>query len=223
MEDLRDWREKYRPKTMSEVWGNEHVKMIWSGCLRKGNFPMALLLHSNFGTGKTSLAKIFMEDIIKSKGEVFLGEGGIEYGPVDYVFPDIIDRIRNYNSFSIRPHVYFFDEAQRMSEKIQDCLLRIIENNHFQTHIFATTDLAKIDKGIQSRSDKFNLRLPSKEILMRELWRIAMLESMKIESDALDFLIEFSGYIPRECIGNLQIISHYEGVISQQIAQKILT
>ena len=54
---------KYRPERIEDVWGNEHVKTIWEGFKRKGNYPHSIVLCGSYGQGKTTLARIFANDI----------------------------------------------------------------------------------------------------------------------------------------------------------------
>jgi DNA polymerase-3 subunit gamma/tau len=219
MEDLRI---KYRPKTLEEVWGNDHVKMTWDGYLRKGYFPRSIILSSNFGMGKTTLAQIFAKDIIKCDSEPIFCEDFMKFNSPKCDFATVNKMIQNFTYYIMKPRVLFFDEAHRMPDKAQDGFLTVIDDIDFLTFIFATTDLDKIDGGLQQRSDIFKLKPPSKEILMKELGKISVLENIRIVNDALDFLIEFSGFCPRACLGNLQTLSHNEGVINLEIARQLL-
>jgi len=218
---MQDWRMKYRPNTLDEVWGNEHIKMVWKGYLGKGYFPRSIILSSNFGMGKTTLARIFANDIIGATSESQFDY--IETDPSKMDIAAYQKRLYDLSCFAGMPmRVIFIDEAQRMLDKAQDGFLKIIEDVYFVTLIFATTDLHKIDRGLLSRSDKFYLKLPPKDILMRELERIALIEGMKIEKDAIDFLIEYSKHNPRECLGSLQLVSCHDGVIDSKIVKKFL-
>lgn len=222
MENSRDFRMKYRPKTLDEVWGNEHIKIIWNSYVKKGRFPPAIILFSGFGMGKTTLARILAANIIKYDSDKLCFEPFIEFDSAICDFTCVHKMIRYRCSFNVRPRVFFFDEAQRMPEKAQDGFLKIIEDFEHITFIFVTTDKNKIDGGIWSRSDRFFLRTPSPDILIKELMRISELEKIKIDESALEFLIEQSGYIPRECLGNLQVLSHYDGIVDLRTAKELL-
>lgn len=219
---MEDFRIKYRPKTLDEVWGNDHVKIIWNGYLRKGYFPRSIILSSNFGMGKTTLAHIFAKDIIRCDGEPIFCEDFIEYNSPTCDFVKVNSMIANMRQYIMKPRVLFFDEAHRMPERAQDGFLTTIESMASLTFIFATTDINRIDMGIRQRSDKYRLEPPSKDILIKELCRISALENTKVEQDALDYLIDFSGYAPRECLGNLQILSHHNGAIDMKAIKTLL-
>ena len=219
---MEDFRIKYRPKTLDEVWGQDHVKMIWSGYLRKGYFPRSIILSSNYGMGKTTLAHIFAKDIIRCDGEPIFCEDFVEYNSPTCDFVNVHKTIINLRQYVMKPRVLFFDEAHRMPDKAQDGFLTTIENTSSLTFIFATTDINKMDMGLRQRSDKYRLEPPSKEILTKELSRISKLENIRIGQDVLDHLIDFSGYSPRECLGNLQILSQWDGVIDMRVTKTLL-
>ncbi|MDD3906231.1 MAG: AAA family ATPase [Candidatus Omnitrophica bacterium] len=218
---MEDFRIKYRPKTLGEIWGQDHVKMIWSGYLRKGYFPRSIILSSNFGMGKTTLAHIFAEDIIKFDSSLYCKDF-VEYNSPTCDFTCVHKHIGKRNTCLMNPRVIFFDEAQRMPEKAQDGFLTAIEKEASLTIIFATTEFDKIDEGLRQRSDKYRLMPPPKETLVKELRRISAIENIRIEQDALDYVVDISGYSPRACLGNLQILSHNNGVIDMAMAKTLL-
>ena len=56
------WVEKYRPTTLDTYIGNEHLKSKVSMYLESGDLPH-LLLYGRAGTGKTTLAKLLVNNI----------------------------------------------------------------------------------------------------------------------------------------------------------------
>ena len=56
------WVEKYRPRTLDEYVGNEHLKEKVSDYLKSGEVPH-LLFFGKAGTGKTTLAKLIVNSI----------------------------------------------------------------------------------------------------------------------------------------------------------------
>ena len=56
------WVEKYRPKNLDSYVGNENLKKKVSRYLKEGDVPH-LLLFGNAGTGKTTLAKLIVQNI----------------------------------------------------------------------------------------------------------------------------------------------------------------
>lgn len=218
---MEDLRLKYRPETLSEVWGNEHIKMIWNGYLKKGYFPKSIILYSDYGMGKTTLARIFARDIVQVRS----GVDFIEYNSPQCDFSVIHKMINGMSKFErliMWPQVFIFDEVHNIPDKAQEAFLKPIEDNPFLNFIFATTNLERIDKGLRLRSDKLRLKAPSTEVLIKELSRISELENIRIEKNALECLIALSDCCPRECLGNLQILSLGDRTIDLQIVKELL-
>lgn len=212
---MEDLRMKYRPQSIPEVWGNEHIKAIWTRFAKRSCYPKSIVLYGTFGCGKTSLARILANDLTLNNS--YLGNGLYEnLYEIDAAKHDIeyIRRLlKKISDYIHEPIVIFIDEVQRLMDRSQDLFLKTIEDSPNLHFIFATTEITKIDGGILSRSTKFHLRNPSASVLLMELSKIAQIENVNIRSEALKYLIEFSNFNPRECLGNLDIVRGYDGVV----------
>ncbi len=220
---MTDFRIKYRPSSLSEVWGNESVKSRWQRLLVAKAFPKAILLSGNFGVGKTSLAKIFGKDILSAMSEkAGLRDGFHEFDSTTYDSDKVRSLLKNMTTYVHGTVVLFFDEFQRMPSKAQEILLKPIEEADGIFFILATTNMESIDGGILSRSTKLVLSNPPKLVLVDKLAGIAELENIEISEEALEYLVESSNYSPRECLGNLQSLVGFVGHIEISTVLQIL-
>ncbi len=220
---MEDFRIKYRPQNMSEIWGNDQIKKRWAGYLKEKSPPKSIILHGNYGAGKTTLARILGEDILRVRDNNFgLSYGFYELDSTKFDSESVRGFLSKIVGFVHGTVVLFFDEFQRMPLKAQEILLKPIEQDGELFCIFATTNMESVDGGIQSRSTKFIITNPPKIILVEKLTEIAGKEGIKIAEKALEFLIEESGYSPRECLGSLHSLLGFDGEIDRNYIHQFL-
>ena len=83
------WVEKYRPSSLDTYIGNDHLKSKVSVYIESGDLPH-LLLYGKAGTGKTTLAKILVNQIECD----YLYINASDVRRVD----DLIPKVRNFAS-----------------------------------------------------------------------------------------------------------------------------
>jgi len=222
---MEDFRMKYRPQTIDEIWGNEHIKKIWSGFVARNKFPRSIILHGNYGTGKTTMGRIMMRDIVIKKSPpswipVFMDMNEID--ATRYSYETLVRRADHYFSSLGHPSAMFIDEAHRFPERCQEVFLKPIESEYYPHFIFATPYLDKIDDGIQSRSTILCLKHPEKVILVEKLTEVVKEENINISSEAISLLIERAGYNPRKCLGYLNTLLAYNEKIDIEIVKNVV-
>lgn len=201
---MNDLMLKYRPQNMSEVWGNEKIKTVWDGFVKRRSFPRAILLRGGFGSGKTTLGRIMGRDIVECLPKGLCSTDGLfEYDSVG-VDIEMVRRVMDIRNFHHGVIVRFFDEVHRMPEKSQEVLLKPIEESENIYFILATSNPEKVDGGIISRCVEFELENPSFELLTDELLKIAEFEGLKLSQQEVLEIIESSNGSPRKCLVNLQ-------------------
>jgi DNA polymerase-3 subunit gamma/tau len=98
---------------------------------------------------------------------------------------DIIDRVR-YAPVSARYKVYIIDEVHMLSTPAFNGLLKTLEEPppHVK-FIFATTEIRKVPITVLSRCQRFDLRRIDAALIKTDLARIAALEGIEAEDEAL--------------------------------------
>jgi DNA polymerase-3 subunit gamma/tau len=220
---MKDYRIKYRPSQLSDLWGNEKIKSVWQRMVGNKSFPKGIILNGPIGTGKTSLARIMAEDIIRNGDEDCLLTPKELFKEINSPLYDYSSAYRLVNQFQDIDHgsfVLFFDEAQRIQDKTLNGLMKPMEDADNFYFIFAVTNLDEIDEGIKSRSTIFNLQRPSSDTLLKELKSIAEKEGIQITDKALSKLILKAHRSPRGCLGSLFLFANHKGKIDEQVVEE---
>ena len=151
---MRDFTTKYRPETLDKYWGGNITKERWQGYVGLRRFPKSIILAGGYGQGKTTLALIFCDDIIRLAAR---NEGAV-FGPYlrklklsDYERKRVNEMIESSHRSMCSPIVMFMDEAQRMPDKtIQELFLTPIHEYENLYCVFAVADIKDMNPALIS-------------------------------------------------------------------------
>jgi DNA polymerase-3 subunit gamma/tau len=199
---------KYRPSNFSELIGQEPMVRTLTNAFATGRIAQAWMLTGVRGVGKTTTARILARALnyrtaTVDQPSVDLAELGehckaiMEGRHVDVIemdaashtgiddIRDIIDRVR-YAPVSARYKVYIIDEVHMLSTQAFNGLLKTLEEPppHVK-FIFATTEIRKVPITVLSRCQRFDLRRIDAAVIKADLARIAGLEGIEVEDEAL--------------------------------------
>lgn len=162
----KDLAGKYRPPHFTEVVGQDNIKAVLTNQLETGEFKQAYLFTGGAGTGKTTCARIFANDVNGGKGRPIEIDGASNNG-VDNVRV-IIDNCK-FKSMDSTYKVYIIDEVHMLSIGAFNALLKTLEEPPANTiFILCTTDPQKIPATIISRVQRFDFkRLSTTQIIER--------------------------------------------------------
>ncbi|MCL2628096.1 MAG: DNA polymerase III subunit gamma/tau [Oscillospiraceae bacterium] len=198
---------KYRPRSFSDVAGQEHITETLRRQIVANRLSHAYLFVGTRGTGKTTCAKILSRAVNCLQPEdgnpcnKCISCIGIEDGSIldvlelDAASNNGVDDVRAmrdeaiYSPASVRKRVYIVDEVHMLSTPAFNALLKILEEppEHI-VFILATTELHKVPATILSRCQKFSFkRLPAGEISKR-LLKIAASEKQDLTQEAAEKL-----------------------------------
>jgi len=181
------WVEKYRPNNLDTYIGNEHLKDKVSVYLESGDLPH-LLLYGKAGTGKTTLAKILVNNIDCD----YLYINASDENNVDTVR----NKVKNFAStMGFKDYkIIILDECDYITPNAQAALRNLMET--FSKHcrfILTCNFVERIIDPIQSRCQSFQIIPPSKKEVAKHIHNILLKENVMSDMKDLKVLID-SGY-----------------------------
>ena len=217
---------KYRPKSFSEVVGQEVVKKVIKNSILNDKISHAYIFSGPRGTGKTSIAKIFskavnclnpIEGDICGECEVCKHsfDDEIDIIEIDAASNNGVDEIREIrNNVKLLPSnlkykVYIIDEVHMLSTSAFNALLKTLEEPPKHViFILATTEFNKIPATVVSRCQKFDFKKITNKDIINRLKFILEKEEKKINDEVIEVIAEISDGGLRDSINLLdQVIS----------------
>lgn len=192
------WIEKFRPKNLDEYVGSDVVKQRFGSFIEKGEIPH-LLFHGKAGTGKTTMAKILVNNI--DCDDIYINasdERGIDI---------IRNKIKNFAStvgFS-KWKVVVLDEADYLTPESQAALRNMMETFADRTRFILTCNYPeKVIPAIQSRCQTFKIEPPSMKDIAVRCVQILKDEGISFDPHDLKTIIETNYPDIRKVMGDLQ-------------------
>ena len=177
------WVEQYRSKVLDEYVGNEQLKQIVSQYIDKNDIQN-LLLYGTPGTGKTTLAKLIVNNIDCD----FLYINASDERGID----TIRDKVQGFaSSASFKPlKIIILDEADFLTIQAQASLRNIIETYSRTTRFILTCNyLERIIDPLQSRCQVLKITPPSKKEVAQHVAGILEQESINYELNDLVLVV----------------------------------
>ena len=196
------WVERYRPQDLSTYVGNEHLKTKVERFLDDGNIPH-LLLYGRAGGGKTTLAKI----IVNNTECDYLYINASDERNIDLVR----DKLKTFaSSVGFKPmKVVILDEADYLNvNSAQPALRNLMET--FSAHcrfILTCNYVEKIIDPIQSRCQTYKIVPPSKKEVAVHSKTILEKENISFDLDDLALVVTAGYPDMRKVINELQRMS----------------
>ncbi|MBS0509046.1 MAG: DNA polymerase III subunit gamma/tau [Proteobacteria bacterium] len=203
---------KYRPKTFSEMVGQEHVVQALTNALTQQRLHHAYLFTGTRGVGKTTVSRILAKSLNCQGPD---GTGGITATPCGVCpacqdidsgrFPDYteldaasnrgVDEVQGlleqavYKPVQGRFKVFMIDEVHMLTNTAFNAMLKTLEEPpEYLKFVLATTDPQKVPVTVLSRCLQFNLRPMAPETVLEHLTRVLAAEQVAAEPQALRLL-----------------------------------
>jgi DNA polymerase-3 subunit gamma/tau len=237
---------KYRPSDFSGLIGQEPMVRTLTNAFAAGRIAQAWMLTGVRGVGKTTTARILARALNYRTAQVnkpsvdltvegehcrAIMEGRhpdvIEMDAASHTgiddIRDIIEQVR-YAPVSARYKVYIIDEVHMLSTQAFNGLLKTLEEPppHVK-FIFATTEIRKVPITVLSRCQRFDLRRIDAAVIKADLQRIAGLEGIDVEDEALAMIARAAEGSMRDAQSIFdQSIAHGAGTVTAQAVRAML-
>lgn len=226
---------KWRPRSFSELTGQDHVVRALTNALEQKRLHHAYLFTGTRGIGKTTIARILAKALNCQTGITSTPCGicsactEIDSGRfVDLIEMDAasntqVDKMREllenalYAPTSARYKIYIIDEVHMLSKSAFNAMLKTLEEppEHVK-FILATTDPQRIPVTVLSRCLQFNLKQIPLPLIAAHLKHVLEQEEISCDATSLQLLARSAQGSMRDALSILdQAIAFGEGKIEE--------
>jgi DNA polymerase III subunit gamma/tau len=238
---------KYRPKSFTEMVGQEHVVQALSNALTTQRLHHAYLFTGTRGVGKTTVSRILAKSLNCLGTD---GQGGITASPcgvcaactaidsgrfIDYTELDAasnrgVDEVQQlleqavYKPVQGRFKVFMIDEVHMLTNTAFNAMLKTLEEPpEYLKFVLATTDPQKVPVTVLSRCLQFNLRPMAPETIYEHLVKVMAAESVTSDDPSLRLLSRAARGSMRDGLSLTdQAIAFGNGVLAEANVRQML-
>ena len=223
---------KYRPRTFSDVAGQEPIVQTLKNQIKENRHFHAYLFTGSRGTGKTTCAKILAKAVNclnpkdgdpcnECEACKAIDDGSVtDIVEIDAASNNGVDSIRqlrdeaNFTPVYAKYRVYIIDEVHMLSSGAFNALLKTLEEppEHVK-FILATTEIQKLPNTIISRCQRFDFNRISVADISKRLKYVAHNENATIDDEATELIASLADGSMRDSLSILdQCISKDKNV-----------
>jgi DNA polymerase III subunit gamma/tau len=233
---------KYRPQNFTDLIGQDAMVRTLTNAFATGRIAQGYMLTGVRGIGKTTTARLIAralnypggpsmdmpqltpqcEAILESRHMDVIEMDAASNTGVDNM-REIIDSVR-YAPVQAKYKVYIIDEVHMLSKSAFNALLKTLEEPppHVK-FIFATTEIRKVPVTILSRCQRFDLKRLDAGLLMQHYGKIAKLENVEAEDEALRMIARAAEGSVRDGLSLLdQAIAYGDGHVKSADVMNML-
>ncbi|MBC7545189.1 MAG: DNA polymerase III subunit gamma/tau, partial [Candidatus Sericytochromatia bacterium] len=195
---------KYRPKTFSELMGQDAINRTLTNAIGTKQVAHAYLFCGPRGTGKTSTARLLAKTLNCETGGtepcnrcsncLDIAQGAsMDVIEIDAASNRGIDDVRalreqvRFAAVGGRFKVYIIDECHQLSSEAVNALLKTLEEPPDNVvFVLATTEANKVLPTIQSRCQRFDFQRIAMPVLLQRLQYVAEAEAIPVSAVSLN-------------------------------------
>lgn len=199
------WVEKYRPKTTDDyVFVDNRQKQQVESWIKDESIPH-LLFSGEAGTGKTTLAKVLINELGIQEYDVLEINASRE-NSVDVVRDKILGFIQTMPFGKFK--VVLLDEADFLTPAGQAALRNDMEAYHSSVRFILTCNYAhRIIPALKSRCHEFNITKTDRTEFTARAATVLVTEGIDFDLDVLDNYVAATYPDLRKCLNQLQVNS----------------
>jgi len=200
------WTEKYRPKSVNDyVWRDAAQEQQVRKWVSEGNISH-LLFSGGPGTGKTTLAKVLINELGVEEYDVLEINASRDNG-VDFIRQKIENFVSTMPFGAFK--VVLLDEADGLSPPAQGILRGLMETYSSTARFILTCNYPhKIIPALHSRCQGFHVEKLDKTEFTARVATILLTEGVEFELETLDSYVTANYPDLRKCINSLQSEVH---------------
>lgn len=200
MRDL--WVEKYRPTSVDQyVFTDDSTKQQIESWIQDKSIPH-LLMHGPAGTGKTTLAKILVNQLNIDDYD-FLQVNASRDNGVDYLRNKIEGFVSTLPFGDLK--IVLLDEADYLSHNAQALMRGLMETYHSQARFILTCNFAhKIIAPLKSRCQELHINKTDQTEFTARAATVLVSENIDFDLDTLDSYVKATYPDLRKCLNLLQ-------------------
>lgn len=236
--------EKFRPRQISDVIGQDNIKNMVRRSLRNKTFPQFSIMYGPSGTGKSTMAEICGLSITcmnPDNGEPccqckscmdnlkLLNEGKSSYnlvkinmGAIERTdFKQTIKEVFTLSPAIGDSAVYIFEEIQALTKDEQNILLEYVSGMAKNIYVIAcTTELMKLRTELRNRAIKFQFKQIRTEDAMQLIERVCTEKMISRPSVEISkYLARSTGNCPREIVNLIDFLSDAQSLNDQAMSE----
>jgi len=173
---------QFRPKTLNEVIGNEHIKRALSKYFDTNTIPQTIQLVGQAGAGKTTIARIVASQLNADIVEHDCGRNG------DINKIKELMQHSEYSALFSDKKVIILDEVHKLSKEAQQVLLKSTEEPSKDTYfILCTSEPEKLIPALKTRGITFKVEPVGIEGVREAYKRILSTTRITLEGGSSDW------------------------------------